>query len=286
MQKIDSIIEQIKLGIKKQEMLISKENPKTDEGQKKIYFYQCRIAELEYRIKELEENKKGNTSIAPIYGDGKYATDMYKESFDMLRVWYYNHFHQEPIFKRITKRYMMFYDSTLWMPVYTYFIKGEIPFQIMFSYNYSNHKSDNTISISIELPFEILSKEENKDYLQYMLELIKIYSGSSANLVLGNSTSTQGSLSFIADRDLSSPYGKNFGYYDFFDRLCDNITRNIIYIGDSMKMGIKPETVDKVKNNFVEFHKRIIATEVMTKKELEQSNEKIKKRILSINNQL
>ena len=44
----------------------------------------------------------------------------------------------------------------------------------MLSADYSNYKSYNTKSISIEFPFDILSEEENEEYLKYMLELIKI----------------------------------------------------------------------------------------------------------------
>lgn len=287
MQKIDNIIEQVKQGIKQQEMFIARENSETEEGRKNIDFYKCKIAELEYRIKELEEKKKGNSSIlTPKYGDSKYAADSYKEAFDMLRVWYYNHFHQDPSFSPVSKRNMMFYDSTLWMPVNTYLVKGKIPFQIMFSANYPNHKFDNTKSISVELPFEILSKEENEEYLRCMLELIRIYSGDSVNLALGNGVSTRAMLSFISDRDLSIYSRKEMEYYEFFNRLCDNNVRNIIYIGDSMKKGVKSETIDKVQSEIVDLHKRLIASEVMTEEELEQSNEKIKKRILSINNHL
>ena len=50
-------------------------------------------------------------------------------------------------------------------------------------------------------------------------------------------------LSFIADRDLSVYSRKEMDYYEFFDRLCDNNVRNIIYIGDSMKKGVKSETI-------------------------------------------
>lgn len=287
MQKIDNIIEQVKQGIQRQEMFIARENPETEDGRKNIEFYRCKIAELEYRIKELEEKKKGTSSIlVPKYGDGKYATDSYKESIDMLRVWYYNHFHQDPSFSPVPKWNMMFYDPTLWMPVNTYLVKGKIPFRLMLSANYPNYKSNNTKSISIELPFDILLKEENEEYLRYMLELIKIYSGDNVNLVLGNGVSTRGMLSFIADKKLSVYSAKELGYYDFFDRLCDNNVRNIIYIGDSMKKGIKSEIVDKVQSEIIDFHKKLTASEVMNEEELEKSNEKIKQRILSINKHL
>lgn len=286
MQKIDNIIEQVKQGIKRQEIFIARENPETEKGKKNIEAYRCKIAELEYRIKELEEKKEASSILAPKYGDGKYAANSYKESFDMLRVWYYNHFHQDPSFSPVPKRDMMFYDPTLWMPVNTYLVKGKIPFKLMLSNNYPNYKSDNTKSISIELPFDILSKEENEEYLRCMLELIKIYSKDNVNLVLGNGISTLEMLSFISDKELSVYHEKDFGYYDFFDRLCDNNVRNIIYIGDSMKKGVKHETIDKVQNEIINLHKKYIANEIMTEEELEKSNEKIKQRILSINKHL
>ncbi|MCI8394108.1 MAG: hypothetical protein HFH86_01325 [Bacilli bacterium] len=250
MQKIDNIIEQVKQGIQRQEMFIARENPETEDGRKNIEFYRCKIAELEYRIKELEEKKKETSSIL------------------------------------VPKWDMMFYDPTLWMPVNTYLVKGKVPFQLMLSANYPNYKSNNTKSISIELPFDILLKEENEEYLRYMLELIKIYSGDNVNLVLGNGVSTRGMLSFIADKELSVYSAKELGYYDFFDRLCDNNVRNIIYVGDSMKKGIKSETVDKVQSEIIDFHKKLTANEVMSEEELEKSNEKIKQRILSISKHL
>ena len=83
MEKTDVIIEQVKAGIKQQEMLISRENQETEKGKKNIKLYQSKIAELEYRIKELEEKKKGVSILVPQYGDGKYASNDYKESFDM-----------------------------------------------------------------------------------------------------------------------------------------------------------------------------------------------------------
>lgn len=283
MEKTDVIIEQVKAGIKQQEMLISRENQETEKGKKNIKLYQSKIAELEYRIKELEEKKKGVSILVPQYGDGKYASNDYKESFDMLRVWYYNHFHQDPSFSPVPKWKMMFYDPTLWIPVNTYLIKGKISFQLMLTGNYPNHEPDNKKSISIELPFDILSKKENEEYLDYMLELIKIYSGDTVNLVLGDGISSRGMISFISDQNFSMYSVRDFNYYDFFDRLCDNNVHNIIYIGDSMKKEVKPETINKVQREIVDVHKRIIASKATSLEELEQSNERIIKRILSIN---
>lgn len=287
MKNIDNIIEQVKQGIKRQEMFIARENPETEEGCKNIELYRRKIAELEYRIQELEERKRDDLSILiPKYSDGKYASEHYKEAFDMLRVCYYNYFRQDPNFSPVPKRDMMFYDPTLFMPVDTYLIKGKIPFQIMFSANYPAHKADPTKSISIELPFEVFSKEENEEYLRCMLELIKIYSGDGINLVLGNGSSTRGTLSYIADEDLSISSMKKKDYYDFFARLCDNNVRNIIYIGDSMKQGVKQDVIDKVQTDIIDLHKRLITRDGMSEEELEKANEKVKRRIFSIKNQL
>ena len=57
MKNIDCIIEQIKEGIKLQKILITRENPETEIGYKNIELYKCKIAELEYRIKELDAKK-------------------------------------------------------------------------------------------------------------------------------------------------------------------------------------------------------------------------------------
>lgn len=285
MKNIDNIIEQIRRGIKQQEFLITKENPNTKEGCKNIECYKRKIAELEYRILELEEKKKNNQSIiAPKYGDGKYANNEHKEALDMLRVCYYNYFQHDPLFSPVPKWDVMFYDPTLWLPVDTYLVRGNIPFQIMFRDNYPNHNSDNTKSVSIELPFEVLSKEENENYLRCMLELIRIYSGDSVNLIIGSEVSTRGTLSFIADKDLSMYSRKEINYYKFFEELCDNNVRNIIYIGDSIKKDVEPETINRVQSEIIDLHKKLTAREGITEEELEKSNVKVKQHVLSINN--
>lgn len=287
MKNIDSIIKQVKQGIEQQELLIAKENPATEEGRSNIEYYRCKIAELEYRIRELEAKKKGDTSvIPPEYGDGKYASYSYKEAFDMLRVCYYNYFHQDPSFSPVPKWDMMFYDPTLYLPVHTFLVKGQIPFQIMFRANYPDRKSDNSKSVSIELPFDVLAKEENEEYLRCMLELIKIYAKDDANLVFTNGICTRGTLSFIADRDLSMFSRPETAYYDFFVGLCDNNVRNIIHIGASIQKGVKPEMIEQVQSEIIDLHKRLTASELMSEEELEKSNERIRKRILSMNSHL
>ena len=200
------------------------------------------------------------------------------------RVCYYNYFQQDPRILPVPKCDMMFYDPTLYIPVDTYLVNGKIPFNIMFTANYHDYKSDNTKSISIELPFEVLSKEENEDYLKFIIELIRIYSGDRVNLVIGNGISTRGTLSYIGDSNFSSHFNKEEWYYNLFNELCDNNVRNIIYIGDSIKKGVKSETIDKVQREIIDIHKRLTASKSMTQEELEESNEKIKKRILSISN--
>lgn len=286
MKNIDNIIEQVRQGIKQQEMRIARarEFEQNEEVRRYIESCESRIIELEYRIKELEEKKKTYISILPPkYGDGKYASYYYKEAFDMLRVCYYNYFHLDPSFSPVPKWNMMFYDSTLFLPVDTYLVKGKFPFQIMFSGNYPNYKSNASQSMSIELPFEVLSKKENEEYLRCMLELIKIYSGDSVNLVLGSGRSTRGTLSYIGNKDLPL----HNPYEEFFNCLCDNYIRNIIYIGDSMKKGVKSEVIDKVQSEIIDLHRRLVAeAREVTTEEVERSNEEIKKRILSINEHL
>ena len=285
MSKIDNIIEQVNQGIKRIDMSIARENPQTEEGRNNIEYYRRKKAELEYRIEELEAKKIGN-NLAPKYGDGKYANAEYKETFDMLRVWYYSHFHQEPNFSPVPKWDMMFRDPTLWIPVNTYLVKGTIPFQIMFTDNYPTYKPNNTKSISIELPFDILSKVENEEYLRQMLELIKLYSGDNVNLVQGNGTSTRGMLSFIAEQQFPTYLTKENAYYGFFEDLCDNNVRNIIYIGNSMQKGVNPKTIARVQSEIIDLHRGLTTNENQTEESLEQSNEKIKRSIITISKNL
>jgi len=286
MKNVDNIIKQIELAIEKYELIIHRNESiisrKKCKTEKELEYYKRKIEELKYRIKELK--KTNSSGLIPTYGDGKYATSSYKEAIDMLRVCYYNYFQQDPRILPVPKWDMMFYDPTLYIPVDTYLVNGKIPFYIMYSANYPEYKSDNTKSISIELPFEVLSKEENEEYLKLIIQLIKIYSGDNVNLVFGNGISTRGTLSYIGDKNKGSCINNEDWYYNFFYELCDNNVRNIIYIGESIRKGVKSETIDKVQREIIDIHKRLTASKLMTQEELEESNERIKKRILSISN--
>ncbi len=47
---------------------------------------------------------------------------------------------------------------------------------------------------------------------------------------------------------------------------------------------IKQETIDKVQSNIIDLHKKLMTNEMISKEKLENTNEKIKNRILSLNN--
>ena len=283
MQNKDNIISQIRLAIKKSEILMAKHNPATEEGSSFIEYHRRHIAELEYRIKELE-----GEVLQPAYDDGKYASSTDKAALDMLRVFYYERFKKEPNISRKVVCGPMFRDPTLNILVNKYSIIDEYPFVIMFSDDYPEHTSDDKLSISIEVPYGVLPEEENEDHLRFLLGLIKLYSGETVNLVLSD-WDYRTILSYIGISDLR-PYSiRDQAYIDFFDRLCDNMTRNIIHVGESMQVGVSQEALELVQRKYIDIHAMTIVKRGnlgISMEELKDRNQKIKSRILNISSKL
>ena len=111
-----------------------------------------------------------------------------------------------------------------------------------------------------------------------MLDIIKDITKQDANLIFNNLDGTKITVSFIDPKGnmfLNDDSSKN--YYRFFDLLCDNIYRDIIYIGDSLKDGVDEETLKYVDENYVIRHKNLMVEDgKITKEELVARNEYVK----------
>ena len=75
--------------------------------------------------------------------------------------------------------------------------------------------------------------------------------------------------------------GESKSYYNFFECLCDNSWRNIVYIGDDMKIGVSEDIINKVDTDYVLRDKELLC-EFFGKDlaRLEKRNESIRGKLL------
>ena len=216
-------------------------------------------------------DKKDYMNYVPKIGDSRYTKFTHKNFLDIIRVKYYEKYGKDPSISEGKVGGVVFSDETL--PIYgtSYHFRGSFPFKIWFGISY---KGDNTGIVSI-----VAKKEElNDDNAEFMLDIIKDITNKDANLIFNNLDGTKITVSFIDSKSsvfLRDDSSRN--YYRFFDLLCDNIYRDIIYIGDSLKDGVDEETLKRVDEKYVKRHKRMmVEDEKITKEELDARNEYVK----------
>ncbi len=153
------------------------------------------------------------------------------------------------------------------LPIYTegYLIKGEIPFRIKFTENYSNNQPDEKYSIGIQVNKNDLSKEIAREYLKFMATLIRKYSNNAINFICCDGFNKAHNfsncpLAYIGENGFFKNHTtKDKAYYEFFERLCDNNWRNIVYIGETVKQNAPLKEIAQVENEMIPFHLKSIA---------------------------
>ncbi len=237
-----------------------------------------RIKEIKEIINEEEEeliDKKSRTNkaIIPQYGDFRYAKFQCKNAIDMLRVKYYELYQKDPSISEVYGFNYMFYDSTLNIMVYPYKVRGKVPFEIMFTGYYINYAPCENNSIAIKLNRNQILNSDNEEYVKFIINLIKMYSGRDINLICDDIIAYIGNDYF--------KYSNK--YYDFFNELCDNTLRNITYIGDTLKNYGDLDEINEVNTIFVDYHHKIKAEYCdMTLDKLEEENRKITQAVLKL----
>lgn len=282
MQNIDDKIAELENIIKYRKSLMAKlsnlEEIKIDDSDP------LDIAILEYKLmklKGIKANQGVYVETKPEYGDKRYTHFGYKNALDILRVLYYDYFKKDPSISVVINDNYMFGDSTLYIPVDTFLIRGEIPFKIMLQKDYKNYKPDDHYGIGISFSQEKLAKMNGEQYLMFMIELIKKYSDNEINFICGDGYNNKYTLAYIGDESIS--YLGTQKYYEFFKLLCDNNYRNIIYIGDAFKKHGSFDEITQVNSEFVISHIKWIAKNLgISQEQLIKSNEKIKNHILKL----
>lgn len=285
MQKIDIEIIELKKLIKFKNGLIGnfKDNPHLQE------VIAEEIKTLERKLAILEERKRVGKYIPkkPVLGDDRYRNFDDKNALDILRVLYYEFFHKDPNLSFIDSL-PMFSDPTLNIMAHTYLIRGEIPFKLMLTTTYEDYEAKCNSSVGIRFKRKDLLKKSAEEYLTLMAMLIKKYTNNEINFICGNAVNKVCTLSYIGEDDFYHYSGSRLRmYYEFFNCLCDNNYRNIIYIGDTMKQNSKPEEIELVQTDIVMRDIEVISEHLgMTTEELLKSNQEFADQVLTLSRKL
>lgn len=285
MKNIDGEINQLQKIIDYQKKLINDlDKTQLDLSHKELLqLMKEELLKLELERQAKLEIKKTGIYIPkkPELGDERYKNFLHKKGLDILRILYYDFFQKDPSLS-LTENNWMFGDSTLPIPVTTFLIKGEIPFKLMLTSVYADYQPNDKYSIGIKFEKNHLTKEIGPKYLELMSMLIKRYSNNDINFICCDGLDRNCTLAYIGNNDFSFSNDNN-EYYDFFELLCDNLWRNIVYIGNTMKQNTKPEDIKRVDSKFVIPHIKFIAKGLgIPTQTLMESNEQLRRQVLTL----
>lgn len=217
------------------------------------------------------------TKYEPFLGDERYVSLKHKYVLDFLRVKYYRVYGKDPSITFLYKDTIMFRDDTLPITGSCYYIRGSFPFKIYFQSCYKDGIPSNKYTVTIKTLKEYL----NDVNLDFISSVIKNVTGEEINLVVGDCRDKEYSFSFIdLNKFKKNKYFNKSSYITFFELLCDNNTRNILYIGRDLKDGFTPDEINAVNIEYVDKHfKDVLQYAHISEDELRKSNEYIRSRI-------
>ena len=173
-------------------------------------------------------------NYVPSIGDERYKKSPFKPAIDFLRVLYYAHYSIDPSINYVDDN-VVFYDPSL--PIFgeCYSVRGKFPFRIFFQSKYDGCLPNDSRTIAIKIYEENL----DDDILTFAIYLINRFTGKNPNFIVSDmrESKSETTIAYVSKSDLvHEGMGKSKSYYNFFECLCDNSWRNIVYIGEEMKV--------------------------------------------------
>ena len=235
---------------------------------------------LEDLYNRLQEEYKNGTYI-PCVGDERYDIFPNKRAIDTLRIKHYDLFGNDPSITYCDNS-PMFDDSSLLVSANVYKIKESIPFKLKIYGGGKDTESCPEASILATFSKNHFKLAEIDKYVGLVASFIKEYTDKQINFIYTDVLLDEVHFAKIDDSLYSFNGQKR--YYQFFYNLFNNLGRNIVYIGDSMKDGVPLEEVNGVCQDFINPSREIIArNQDMTLEELEEINEEVRKKVLTNN---
>ena len=218
-------------------------------------------------------------NYVPSIGDERYKKSSFKPAFDFLRVLYYAHYSVDPSINYVNDN-VIFYDPSL--PIFGkgYSVRGKFPFRIFFQSKYDGCQSDDSRTIAIRVD----DKNINDDNLIFAIYLINRFTGKNPNFIVSDILNDKfvTTIAYVSKSDLvHEGMGESKSYYNFFECLCDNSWRNIVYIGEEMKIGVSKDIINKVDTDYVLRDKELFCEFLdIDLARLEKRNESIRGKLL------
>lgn len=237
------------------------------------------ILVLKRKMCILEERKSKGFYVPkrPELGDDRYKSSPYKDALDILRMLYYDIFSTDPSISFISEK-AIFGDDTL--PIYgvAFKVRGLVSFEVMLQSSYPNYVTLQENSVAINFKRKSLMNNQIEEYLRLMTLIIQKYSGNNINFICSDGLYKMCTLAYIANKEFNYYLDgtKSKEFYDFFNLLCDNVYRNIIYVGDTMKNDANIEEIERVNSEIIIPNMLEVARNLnISFEELQKENEKV-----------
>ena len=237
------------------------------------------ISKLDSLSKRLQEEYKSD-SYVPVRGDERYQDYPNKASLDELRIKHFNLFNVDPLITYYGNGPM--FDESLYAYSDFYGVKGTIPFKLAYSSFDPRLVNDPRATIGIKISKKEFEKSNDKQ-IDFLRSIIKEYTDGDINLVLTDALIQDIIIAHISRKEFNFTVKKEKDYYYFFKELCNSMSRNIVFIGDSMKDGVNTQSIFDVQTGFINPGKKTIAKLNNTSEEkIEEVNESIRKKVLRL----
>lgn len=238
--------------------------------------------EMERKIegfyRQLEEEYKNGTYV-PAIGDERYSSFPNKRAIDSLRSGYYDAFGKDPSITYCGSD-PMFNDPSLYVLANHYKIGGgQIPFELKITSEDREIAKDKEASVLATFASKHFKLADSDKYIGLVASFIHGYTDEDINLIYTDGALENIHFSRIDKSDY--PFCVKRRYYQFFHNLFDNLGRNIVYVGDSMKDGVPLDEIQEVEESFIDSDHRIIARRNnMSEEELNNLNSDIRRKVL------
>lgn len=233
------------------------------------------------KLKKQEQEEYNLSHGIPFIGDSKYSNLPHKNSLDELRIRHFKLFKKDPDITYGDNK-AMFDDDTL--PIYAdfYNIKNAFPFKLIYSSSDCSLVSDNKASLGISISKEQLLSAKDEE-VKFLVDFIKDYTRNQVNFIYTNEKLDEVFLSHIGDKDFHY-FEDQKSYYLFFSELFNNLYRNVIYTGESLKKDAPDEEIINAKSELIiPYHEVVAKVNNITNDMLLEENNKIKMKILKHN---
>ena len=283
MLTIKDDIYMLKKAIEQKKAELGSLDPKSPENRFK---YANLKSEIEHDLRKLEkleaEEYEEIKKSTPKKGDSRCANFPHENALLNFRINHFKLFGEDPSIS-YSGEGPMFGDNSLTAYSDFYDVKGTLPFKLVFSSCDAREEKDAKASIGMTLCKDDFLRASDEQ-IKFLINYIKDYSSNPINFVLTDGRLNKIIFARIASKDFNFTLDGRRDYVLFFSQLFDTMYRNIIYVGDTMKDGVKSDDIKKVQAKYIDnAHIQIAKEQNIARADLKRQNDDIRRKILTFN---